>query len=187
MDKRVYVERADPDAKGYQEGERCWFNVINRYKWANKYVSGLTIDMPCGMGWGSSLITNAVIVGMDNCREAISRAERLYSDIIFIEGNMLDTGFPSNFWDSIICCEGYEHVSRENQFVLMNEIHRIVKPNGIVLLTTPFVKQGEEPTKNEFHLHEPTIHEVEETIVGKFKVLEMTVPNVARYRLKAIK
>ena len=182
----MYVERADPDAKGYEKGTRRCNNVISRYEWANKFVSGITIDMPCGMGWGTPFLTNARgIVGIDNCEEAVITANKYYLHAVFIVRNMLSTGIYSNYADSVICCEGYEHVSREDQFLLMEEIHRIVKPRGIVCLTVPIAKYVGDHTGNEFHLYEPTLEEVEETLKGKFEIIEFTKPNVARYVLLA--
>ena len=183
MDNHVYVERADPDTKGYEEGTRRRFNVIDRYSWANRFVSGMAVDMPCGMGWGASYITNAkAVIGIDNCPEAIKKGRILFPNVIFVIGNMLDTELPQSEVDSLICCEGYEHVYRIDQFTLMSEIHRIVRPDGVVLLTVPFIK-----TQNQFHLYEPTLEEVEETLIDKFEIIELTKPNVARYRLRVIK
>jgi len=187
VDKHVYVERADPDAKGYEVGTRRHNNVISRYQWANRFVSGITIDMPCGMGWGTSYITNAdLLIAIDICPDAIKKAKSLYKNVSFRVGNMLNTNLPFHIADSVICCEGYEHVQRMDQFKLMREIHRIVKPGGIVCLTVPIAKFTGDHTGNEFHLHEPTLEEVERTIKGKFETIEFTKPNVARLVLKAI-
>ena len=186
MGKHVYVERADPDAKGYEPGTRRHFNVLDRYRWANRFVSGITIDMPCGMGWGTFQITRAeFVIGIDICPDAIKKAKSLYPCFRFEVGNMLHTSFSDNFADTIICCEGYEHVGREDQFKLMEEIHRLIKPHGKVMLTVPIASSPGDHSGNEFHLHEPTIIEVEETFVGKFEVIEFTKPNVARYVLEA--
>ena len=189
MDEYEYVERADPNLEAYQEGTRRHFNVVDRYTWANEYVSGITIDMPCGMGWGTSLITNAqLLFGIDISQQAILRArELLYPNIHFIVDDMLGTHFPSNFFNSVICCEGYEHVGRRAQFLLMDEVHRISKPDGVVLLTVPIAENVGDWSGNKFHLYEPTLEEVEDTLEGKFEIIEMTKPNVARYRLRPIK
>lgn len=189
MDEHVYVERADPDAEGYEKSTRRYNNVISRYLWANRFVSGTTVDMPCGMGWGASYITNAdLLIGIDICPRAIERAKSLYADISFRVGNMLNTNLPFDLADSVICCEGYEHVARKDQFKLMEEIHRITRNRGIVCLTVPIAKYVGDHTGNEFHLYEPTFEEVEETLdKRKFEIIQFTKPNVARFVLKAIK
>ena len=98
----------------------------------------------------------------------------------------LNTSFPSDYADAIICCEGYEHVERMDQFKLMREIHRILRPGGVALLTVPIAKFAGAHSGNGFHLYEPTLEEVERTIKGKFKTIEFTKPNVARLALEAI-
>jgi len=189
VDDHVYVERADPDTKGYENGTRRWRNVLHRYAWANRHTSGIAIDIPCGMGWGTSLISNAeLLFGVDINPQAIERASQLFPSAgRFLVDDMLGTHFPSNFFNTVICCEGYEHVGRRAQFLLMNEIHRIAKPDGVVLITIPIAENKGDWSGNEFHLYEPTIEEVEETFANKFEIVEMTKPNVARYRLKVIK
>jgi ubiquinone/menaquinone biosynthesis C-methylase UbiE len=146
--------------------------------------------MPCGMGWGTSYIQQSdltTVIGLDICPDAIKKAKSLYPNIRFEVGDMLECPFPSNFADSVICCEGYEHVAREDQFKLMNEIHRIIKPNGLVMLTVPIAKFKGDHTGNKYHLYEPTLDEVEETFYCKFAVVDFMKPNVARYVLEAIK
>ena len=195
MGKHVYVERANPDAKGYESGTRRYNNVISRYSWANRYAKGITIDMPCGMGWGTSCINSLKVkklIGIDICPEAIEKAKSfvpasLHSNIHFEVGNMLDTSFLSDYADVVICCEGYEHVKREDQYKLMGEIHRIVKSQGTILLTIPILRFKGDYTGNKFHLYEPTFEEVKKTLRGRFTIQEFTKPNVARYVLRAIK
>ncbi|WP_143047961.1 class I SAM-dependent methyltransferase [Thalassotalea agarivorans] len=46
----------------------------------------------------------------------------------FIEGDALNTGFPSDKFDTIICSQVYEHVADANQ--LVKEMYRILKPGG---------------------------------------------------------
>ena len=43
---------------------------------------------------------------------------------------------PSNYFDIIICTEVLEHTL--NPFSAVNEIYRILKPDGICFVTTPF-------------------------------------------------
>jgi ubiquinone/menaquinone biosynthesis C-methylase UbiE len=162
---------------------------MSRYLWANRHVYGKALDIPCGMGWGTSLLyfVKRRVIGVDICPEAIKKAKSLYPFITFEVGNMLDTRFGDNCFDSIVCCEGYEHVGREDQFKLMEEMHRIIKPKGLLMLTVPIAKFKGDHTGNKFHLYEPTLDEVEETFYCKFAIVEFMKPNVARYVLEAIK
>jgi 2-polyprenyl-3-methyl-5-hydroxy-6-metoxy-1,4-benzoquinol methylase len=42
--------------------------------------------------------------------------------------------WPDNSFDLILCVEGIEHL--RNPFAFLSELHRIVRPNGLLILTT---------------------------------------------------
>lgn len=46
--------------------------------------------------------------------------------------------YPDNSFDTVICCEILEHLAKDPMH-MMTEIHRILRPNGILVLTTPNV------------------------------------------------
>lgn len=46
--------------------------------------------------------------------------------------------YPDDSFDTVICCELLEHLARDPMH-MMSEIHRVLKPNGILVLTTPNV------------------------------------------------
>ena len=179
-----YVERADPDVEGYEEGSISGDNLIKRYKWANSFVCGLTLDIPMGMGWGASLLTNArEVIGIDNNKEAVGRASSLYSNIILVNGDMTHVPIKDNTFDTVVCCEGYEHVNKEDQFKLISELHRVIKGNGVLLMTIPTKGHSK---NNQFHLYEPTFEEVKENLMGKFMIIKIQRFNVVRIILRPI-
>ena len=53
----------------------------------------------------------------------------------FVEGDVCDTGLPSDNYDYVISAETLEHVDDPQKMV--NEMYRILKPSGRALLTTP--------------------------------------------------
>lgn len=54
-----------------------------------------------------------------------------------IQADAAKIPFPNNTFDVIFCGELLEHI--ENPTNVLNEIHRILKPNGNVLITVPFL------------------------------------------------
>jgi glycosyltransferase involved in cell wall biosynthesis/SAM-dependent methyltransferase len=44
--------------------------------------------------------------------------------------------YPNESFDTVICCELLEHLAKDPMH-MMSEIHRVLKPNGILVLTTP--------------------------------------------------
>ena len=171
-----YVERADPDIEGYEEGSFSGTKCINRYKWANDHACGTVLDIPTGMGWGASLLTNAEnIIGIDISKEAIEKASSLYSNLLLITGDMTQIPIRDNVFDTIMCNEGYEHIIRKDQFSLMSELRRVIKPNGTLLMTIP---EKEHSNDNPFHLYEPTFEEVKDTLANNFRIISMFRNNV---------
>lgn len=44
--------------------------------------------------------------------------------------------YPDESFDTVICCELLEHLAKDPMH-MMSEIHRVLKPNGTLVLTTP--------------------------------------------------
>jgi glycosyltransferase involved in cell wall biosynthesis/SAM-dependent methyltransferase len=44
--------------------------------------------------------------------------------------------YPKDHFDTVLCCELIEHLQRDPMW-MMSEIHRVLKPGGVLLLTTP--------------------------------------------------
>src|SRR5262245_48070279 len=125
------AERAHPDSPDFQHKwvfrlrRKCipWVGrEVNpyreaffwRYRWVSTHARALEVlDVPCGMGWGTSLIKNArSIVGMDIDRASIEEASRRYGrHATFVEGDMTSMNFTDGKFDLVACLEGIEHVS----------------------------------------------------------------------------
>ena len=178
------IERADPNNTMYKIGTQPERALINRYKWANKFARGVTIDIPVGMGWGASTLSNAdSLIGIDISEEAIDRGRELYPEIDFVHGDMLNIPLGDNVADTIVCLEGYEHLDKEDQPVLINELYRVIKYGGTLLMTIPLKRAVND---NPFHKHEPTWEEVMSSIDGKFRVVDASRGGVAWIRLLPI-
>ena len=66
--------------------------------------------------------------------EVLGNKENLKSDIYY-DGSKLP--FANNSFDSILCTEVFEHV--ENLDDVINELYRVLKPRGRMIITTPFM------------------------------------------------
>lgn len=53
-----------------------------------------------------------------------------------IIGDITNTQFKENSWDTVICVQVIEHV--KNLFNLPIELHRIIKPNGYLIIDCPW-------------------------------------------------
>jgi 2-polyprenyl-3-methyl-5-hydroxy-6-metoxy-1,4-benzoquinol methylase len=137
---------------------------IARYHFSIPYAKGRVLDIACGVGYGTQLTARAIkgssteIVGMDVDVDTITYAKGHYYHplINYRVGDAIDPELPNKIgqFDTIISFETLEHVSNEAQF--LGNIFRMLKPGGIVVLSTPFGQGRGMPTNQRFHVHQFT-------------------------------
>jgi ubiquinone/menaquinone biosynthesis C-methylase UbiE len=158
------AERAHPEDAGFQDK---WFGLIqnkykknlkDRYRFCQPYVRGQAIlDIPCGVGWGTSLLKGyKSMVGIDISPDAIRYANSRYanSKLHFLVGNMGAIPAEDNSFDNVICLEGFEHISREIGGTFLTEVKRVLRRNGLFIMTCPILNEKGETTGNPYHLSE---------------------------------
>ncbi len=167
-------ERAHPDDPGFKDRyifelkhgflpwikkwENPWKKAFMwRYQWVNYYCKDKDVlDIPCGMGWGTSFIKKAKsVVGMDINNMAIQEANQRYSNsrVKFFTGDMSSLCVKSNSVDVVSCLEGIEHVPVETGCLFINECYRVLKSDGMLLISSPYCKTKKH-SGNPFHVYE---------------------------------
>lgn len=164
------VERFDPRA---HPDTMMAAEHLARYRWARQFVDGRRVlDAGSGTGFGTVMLAAAGaehVVGIDNDQAAVEQANADRPDNVeFAVCDVAAMPFDDASFDIVTCMEVIEHV--ENPERVLEELHRVLKPNGLLLLSTPN-KEVVVPG-NPFHLHEFTPDELIETISRRF-------PNVA--------
>ena len=163
-------ERAHPEDPGFQEGSPYRENLYKRYTFANAYTKGKDVlDVPCGVGWGTSLLNARRVVGIDISKEAVDYAKKHYPKIDFLVGNMANIPIPDKSIDVVVCLEGYEHVNRDVGIRFLEEAVRILRKGGLLVMSCPVILPGEGHSGNPYHLYEPTVEEIERILGNKFK------------------
>ena len=174
------AERAHPEDPGFKD--KCFGLIRNkykrklyeRYKFCNKYIVGNTVlDIPCGVGWGTSLLRKArFVLGMDISHEAISYAKKHYENATrrFFVGGMGSISLKNNSCDVLICLEGFEHVSKDEGKSFIQEGKRILRKGGLLVMTCPVLNESGKSTGNQFHLYEYPESELIEILFGNFRV-----------------
>lgn len=184
------AERATPDIKGFKKTFKIIKGKNNfprlllystpyseafywRYKWANKFCKNkYVLEVPCGMGWGTSLLKSAKrIFGLDISEEAIREAITRYKNnkIDFIVGSMEKLDFQDQQFDTVVCLEGIEHVDKQIGKSFITESHRVLKKDGLLLVSSPR-HTTKEHSGNPFHIYEYRLHELIELLSGYFIV-----------------
>lgn len=102
-------------------------------------LSGKILDFGCGSKPYQHLFSNATeYIGVDY--EIEGRTENLDKIDFFYDGKKIP--FEDNSFDGILCTEVLEHVFNIDE--LLKELHRILKPNGKAIITTPFMWEEHE-------------------------------------------
>jgi len=177
------AERARPDDQGFKDR---WFGfkknhykkkLYERYQFTNKFIERKKIlDIPCGVGWGTSLLRRAnSVIGIDISDEAISYATRHYKNKnrTFFVGDMQAINLRDNSVDIVVCLEGFEHVSKDIGARFIAESKRVLKQGGLLIMTCPILNEKGETTGNPYHLSEYPEDELIEILNKNFRILRL--------------
>lgn len=120
-----------------------YYSMINLVeKYYVKFSLPLKIlDVGCGDGvlpfLLSSKFKSSNIYGIDPSKEAIEFALTYAKskNLIFLNGSAYKIPFEDNFFDCVLSSDVIEHLDDVEQY--LNEIKRVVKNNGRVIISTP--------------------------------------------------
>ncbi|TDI91904.1 MAG: class I SAM-dependent methyltransferase [Caldithrix sp.] len=105
---------------------------------------GLLLDLGCNRGYYISEYNNDSAIGIDISYPVLQEAKNRLPEVNFLQGDAQQLSFlKPNSVDAILCSEMIEHV--QNARRVFSECFRILKPSGVILITTPNYKK-EKPT-----------------------------------------
>ena len=159
------AERAHPEDAGFQDR---WFGLkknkyrrklIERYRFCNRYLQGKeVVDVPCGTGWGTSMLKGYRFArGIDIAPDAIEFARGKYErkgKLEFGVGDMSQIPVADRSIDVLICLEGFEHVSQEIGAAFVEEAKRLLRRDGLLIMTCPVLDEHGKDTGNPHHVYE---------------------------------
>ena len=145
----------------------------HRYAWAMPLVEGVDVlDVACGEGYGSYLLSQVArsVIGVDKDRATIGHASERYQadQLKFIEADALSIPLEDHCVDRVVCFETIEHL--EDHHGLMKEIKRVLRPNGLLILSSPNKASYSDAIEhtNPFHLKELYREELESLLSHYF-------------------
>lgn len=100
------------------------------------------LDAGCGRGFYTAMLSKYSFIkeihGVDISNEYLTQAQKTAgksSKVFLKQGSIYDLPFPNNHFDTVICSEIFEHLDKDVK--AMKEIHRVLKPGGILLASVP--------------------------------------------------
>jgi len=142
-----------------------------RASYASNFVSDVDIlnkrvlDVGCGFGWFelNSLDRGcSEVVGLEISNDHLLTAKRFIKNrkVKFKSDDVTNLSFDDCYFDTIVLWEVLEHLPKNTELKLFNELYRVLKPNGVLYLSTPY---------DSFYLLEKSFFKIEKLVVkGRF-------------------
>ncbi len=135
------------------------YEHLHRYALAIELADGKSVlDIASGEGYGSALLAQVaqVVVGVDIDSEAVEHARHKYvrSNLSFRVGSCAAIPLPDDSVDLVVSFETIEHHDQHDK--MMEEIKRVLKPCGMVILSSPnrLIYSDEIDYDNSYHVKE---------------------------------
>ncbi len=173
------------ECKGEMEIEH-----FQRYQFARNFVKDkVVLDAACGEGYGSNILVETAkqVYGLDLDEKTVLAAEKKYGSekLKYVAGSIAKLPFEENTFDVIISFETIEHVDGDLQQNFLEEIERVLKPNGMLIMSTPNKAVYTDLVKgeNKFHIKEFYVQEYIDFLKQKFEKIELfcQYPSVGYY------
>lgn len=103
------------------------FQLLNHY-----YTQGKVLDLPCGAGAFTQRLLDH---GYQVYSSDIENFLQLKNENFKNSDMNLPLPYQSDYLEAVVCIDGIEHL--ENQFSFVRETNRILKKDGIVIISTP--------------------------------------------------
>ncbi|MDZ7608771.1 MAG: methyltransferase domain-containing protein [Cyclobacteriaceae bacterium] len=140
--------------------------LLKPYYLSIGYVSGDILEIGCGQGRGVELLLSRsrTYTGIDKITEVVNSLKARFPKGDFRQAVIPPlAGLADNSFDFVVSFQVIEHIKDDDLF--MREIHRVLKPGGKALLTTPNRKLS--LSRNPWHIREYTSEELK-SLAGKY-------------------
>lgn len=127
--------------------------LFKAYVAAVDYIRGDVLEVGCGEGRGVELLLPQAtsFTALDKIEEALQKLREKYPSGKFISMNLPPFhGIADESFDTVVTFQVIEHIEDDGLF--LKEIHRVLKPGGAALITTPNRKLS--LTRNPWHIRE---------------------------------
>ena len=148
--------------------------ISHHYNMALKYLKEdmNLLDLACGNGFGAKIISSSVsqVIALDIDKEIIAQSNKINNttNIKFLWGDALKMPFNEN---SFNCCLAFEILEHLNPEELLLEIYRVLKKDGLLILSTPQNSLGHIPITAD-HIYEYSQEGLKSKVSKFFSIIE---------------
>lgn len=146
--------------------------LLKAYVVAEDYIRGDVLEVGCGEGRGIGLVLPRAksYSAIDKIEPVIEKLRTKYPAGKFYSGNIPPLGpFADNLFDVVITFQVIEHI--QDDFNFLKEIHRVLKPGGLAIITTP--NRPMSLSRNPWHIREYTGKELGDLCSKMFSRVEV--------------
>ncbi len=142
-------------------------DIIQYVQERGKIISSLidsndiVLDVGCGEGIITSMIAEKAnsTTGCDYCDSTVKEAKTRYPNINFVQSNVTSLKFKDNQFTKVVFTEVAEHLLPIQLENTLEEIARVLRVDGVLLITTPLTAAGQK-TSTYAHIYEYSLHEM---------------------------
>lgn len=145
--------------------------LLKAYYAAMPYVEGNLLEVGCGEGRGVELLSplSTKYVALDKITDVIRRLSESYKNVTFKQAVVPPfKGIDDNSFDVVVSFQVIEHIEDDEFF--LREIHRVLKPGGKAVISTPNIKMT--LTRNPWHIREYTAKQLTDLTESIFSRVE---------------
>jgi SAM-dependent methyltransferase len=146
--------------------------LFKAYVVAKDYIRGQVLEVGCGEGRGIDTLLPLAesFTAVDKIEPVIAGLQQRFPTGKFMAMNIPPlSGLADNTYDSIVSFQVIEHIQEDALF--LKEIHRVLKPGGVALLTTP--NRSMSLSRNPWHIREYLPQELADLAKKFFPQVEM--------------
>ncbi len=145
-------ERMVPE---FHKDKLIYSEHVTRYLAVKPIVNSKTVlDIASGSGYGTKILAESAkfVYGIDVNEVAVNYSRKNYAskNTKYLVGNAETIPLEDNTVDVVVTFETIEHIKNYRKF--LDEISRVLKPDGLLIISTP--NDVEFAEGNHFHLHE---------------------------------
>lgn len=149
------------------------YEHLPRYLFACQQADNRNVlDFGSGSGYGAKALSESarhvLALDIDDGALDFARAEHQNDNLEFRKADDLGASLQDASFDLVTCFEVIEHLNEGDQITLLDNFRRILKPDGVLIISTPNPAITSLYGDNPFHLKEMDLEEFRSALARNF-------------------